>query len=214
VDVRINAPQVLIKEILRKPKGSVFVSSLTDPYQPLEKKYELTRKCLKILLENNFSLWIQTKSALIKRDIDILKKFKERCEVGFTITTLDEKIKEIFEPYSSNIKERLECLKILKDNEIKTFVFFGPMLPFLSDTNLEEFVEIMTKLKIDCLWVDRLYLKAGIWKNLENVLKKNYPELLPKWKEVLFEKMKYWENLKEKVTRICRNNEINFTFCY
>ncbi len=92
VDIKINAPLVLEKEIKRKPKGEVFISSVCNPYQPLEKKYQLTRKCLKILVENGFPITILTKSSLVKRDFDILKNYLQ-IDLGLTITTMDENLK-------------------------------------------------------------------------------------------------------------------------
>jgi len=212
VDVKLNAPEVLRKEILNKKKGSVFLSSLTDPYQPLEKKYELTRKCLEILQRNNFSVCIQTKSSLVLRDLEILKKFKE-CEVGFTIITLNEKVRKDFEPFSSSIDEKLKALKILKENGIKTFVFFGPVLPFLSDENLEEFFEKLSGLA-DYFFVDKLNLKPGVWEKCEKVLREKYPEILGKWREVFFGKSNYYKELKEKIEGICKEKKLSCTFCY
>ncbi|MEM5790753.1 MAG: radical SAM protein [Candidatus Aenigmatarchaeota archaeon] len=214
VDIKINTPEILMKEILRKKKGSVFISSLTDPYQPLEKKYKLTRKCIEILLRNNFSIWLQTKSSLVARDIDILKKFKENCEVGFTVITLNEKIREIFEPFSSPIKERLEVLKFLKENGIKTFLFFGPILPYFSDENLEEFFNVAKELEVDTIWVDKLNLKPGIWEKIEKILEENYPELKEKWVEIFFENSDYYKKLKEKIEEICKEKSLNCIFCY
>jgi len=214
VDVKINAPEILRREILRKKKGDVFVSSLTDPYQPLEKKYELTRRCLEILLRNNFSLWVQTKSSLVTRDVDLLKKFKNNCEVGFTITALDEDIRERFEPFSSSVKEKLDALKILKDNGIKTFVFFGPVLPYLSDRNLEEFFRTMAKLNVDKIWIDRLNLKAGTWESIVSVLEENYPTLLPKWEKIFFSGDSYYQKLKETMVDLCKKNKLDYILCY
>ena len=214
VDVKINAPQILIREVNRKKRGSVFVSSLTDPYQPLEKKYELTRKCLEILLRNNFSIWVQTKSFLVTRDVDLFKKFREKCEIVFTITTLNENVRKIFEPFSSSVKEKIEAIKILKENKIKTFVFFGPVLPFLSDENLEEYIKTFSELEIDGLWIDKLNLKPGIWEKIEKVLEKNYPELIGKWKEVLFYKSNYYDKIKEKIKLICEKENLKYIFCY
>ncbi|MEM5834231.1 MAG: radical SAM protein [Candidatus Aenigmatarchaeota archaeon] len=212
VDVKINSPEILRKEILNKKKGSVFLSSLTDPYQPLEKKYELTRKCLEILQRNNFSVCIQTKSSLVLRDLEILKKFKD-CEVGFTITTLEEKIRKNFEPFSSSVDEKLEALRILKESGIKTFVFFGPVLPFLSDKNLEEFFEKLSGLT-DYFFVDKLNLKPGVWERCEKILKEKYPELLEKWQRIFFEKNDYYKNLKKKIEEIARKNKLKVIFCY
>jgi len=128
VDVKINAPDVLAKEIKRKPIGRVWVSGVCDPYQPAEKKYGLSRKCLEILLGNNWPVTIQTKSALVLRDIDILKT-SGQIEVGFSVATAEEKIRRIFEPGASPIKERINALQSLHGNGVKTFVMIAPLLP-------------------------------------------------------------------------------------
>jgi DNA repair photolyase len=128
VDVKVNAPEVLAKEITRKPMGRVWVSGVCDPYQPVEKKYLLTRTCLKILLEHAWPVTIQTKSPLVLRDIDILKT-SENVEVGFSITTAEEKIRRIFEPGATMIKERINALKSLHAQGITTFVMVAPLLP-------------------------------------------------------------------------------------
>ena len=213
VDVRINAPQVLSREILKKKRGSIYISSLTDAYQPLEKKYKITRKILEVLIPLDFSIVIQTKSCLVLRDIDLLKQFKE-CEVGFTITTLDEKIRKIFEPFSSPVEKKLNALKALKENKIKTYVFFGPVLPYLSDKNLEEYFETMKKLEVDEVMIDKLNLKPGLWNKLEKLLEKNYPELISKWRRVLFEENNYYENLRQKIKEICRKKNLKCVFCW
>jgi DNA repair photolyase len=213
VDVKVNAPEVLRREILKRKKGKVFLSSLTDPYQPLEKKYQLTRKCLEILLRHQFSIIIQTKSALVTRDLDLLKKFKD-CEVGFTVTTLDENVRKNFEPNSSPVQEKLEAIKALKENGIKVYVFFGPVLPYLSDRNLEEYFDVMMKLKVDGVWVDKLNLKPGVWESVSKVLEKDYPELLEKWREILFSRSDYWKKLKEKIEKISEEKNVKTVFCY
>ncbi|MCS7105980.1 MAG: radical SAM protein [Candidatus Aenigmarchaeota archaeon] len=212
VDVKINAQEILRREILKKKKGSVFLSSLTDPYQPLEKKYELTRKCLEILQRNNFSVCIQTKSSLVLRDLEILKNFKD-CEVGLTITTLNEKIRKDFEPFSSSVEDKLKALRVLKESGIRTYVFFGPVLPFLSDENLNEFFEKLSGLA-NYFFVDKLNLKPGIWEKCEKVLKENYPELLEKWQEIFFGKSEYYQNLKDKIRAIANKNNLKVIFCY
>jgi DNA repair photolyase len=126
VDVKINAPELLAKEIKRKRMGRVWVSGVCDPYQAAEKKYKLTGRCLEILLENQWPLTIQTKSSLVLRDIEILEKFKD-IEVGFSITTVDEKIRKLFEPGASLIKERIHALDVLHLRGIKTFAMIAPV---------------------------------------------------------------------------------------
>ncbi len=212
VDVKVNAPDILKKELKNAPKGKVFVSSVTDAYQPLEKKYELTRRILEALLDAQFPIEILTKSSLITRDTDLIKRF-ENCEAGLTITTLDERARKVFEPDSSPVEEKLQALKAMKDAGINTYAFFGPMLPKVSDQNLEDYFDALKGIA-DFIYVDRLNLKAGTWKNLEVVLRKNYPELVGAWKEILFTKNDYYQNLKKQITEITDKIGIKTVFCY
>jgi DNA repair photolyase len=128
VDVKINAPEVLRRQMKRAARGNVMLSSVTDAYQPLEAKYRLTRQCLEILLEHQFTVDILTKSPLVLRDIDIIKEFRD-IDVGITITTDDDRMRRIFEPNAPPLEARLNALKTLKEKGISTYVFIGPMLP-------------------------------------------------------------------------------------
>ena len=128
VDVKINGPEVLRRQLKRMARGRVLISSVTDAYQPIEKKYKLTRQCLEVLLQHRFPTDILTKSPLVLRDIDLIKKFKD-IEVGITITTDNEEIRKVFEPHAPPILERILALKKLHNNGIKTYAFIGPVLP-------------------------------------------------------------------------------------
>jgi len=128
VDVKINAPEVLQRQLKGAAKGNVIISSVTDPYQPVEARYTLTRQCLEVLLEYQFPVDILTKSPLVLRDMDVIKEFKD-MEVGITITTDDDKIRTIFEPKAPPIDARINTLKTLYQNGIKTYAFIGPLLP-------------------------------------------------------------------------------------
>ncbi len=128
VDVKINAPEILQKQLHRARSGRVMISSVTDAYQPIESKYKLTRQCLEILLQSQFPVDILTKSPLVLRDTDLIKKFKD-IEVGITITTNDEKMQKIFEPNAPSIMARIRTLKALHDKGINTYAFIGPVLP-------------------------------------------------------------------------------------
>lgn len=128
VDVKVNAAELLRKQLPKTRRGHVMVSSVTDAYQPLEVKYRLTRRCLEILLEHQFPVGILTKSSLVLRDLDIIKRFDE-IEVGITITTDDERMRKIFEPGAPPIEARVNTLMKLKEQGVKTYVFMGPMLP-------------------------------------------------------------------------------------
>lgn len=150
VDVKVNAPLLLKKQLERAKRGTVWISSVCDPYQPLEAKYKLTRQCLKELADKQFPVNIQTKSSLILRDLDILLRFEE-IEVGFTITTDDEKVAELFEPKASPVKERLRALDLIHSRGIKTFTFIGPLLP----GNPEKLIELLEG-KTDRIYIDKM----------------------------------------------------------
>jgi DNA repair photolyase len=128
VDVKVNAAELLAKEVMKKKRGRVWISGVCDPYQPLERKYRLTRRCLAVLVENGWPITVQTKSPLVLRDLDILKRAAD-VEVGFTITTADERMRKIFEPGAPPTAKRIEALHTLHAEGIKTFVMIAPVLP-------------------------------------------------------------------------------------
>ena len=128
VDVKVNAPHVLRRQLKRASHGIVALSTVTDPYQPLEKVYKLTRGCLEALLENGFSVNILTRSSLCLRDLDLFKRFKE-IEVGLSVTTDDEDMKKIFEPHSPSIHSRIKALRAVHEEKVRTYAFIGPILP-------------------------------------------------------------------------------------
>jgi len=174
VDIKINAPEILRAEIARKPKGRVYLSSVTDPYQPLERKYQLTRKLLEILAQAGWPVTIQTKSDLVLRDLDILKKIPE-IKVGFTITSLDDKTRKIFEPFASPIPHRFAALAKLKKEGLETFAMIAPILPKLTDLEgLKKRLRPITNF----IWEDNLNIRYGNWPDIEKTVKKYYPELL------------------------------------
>lgn len=158
VDVKVNGPEILSKQLKRTHKGNIIISSVTDPYQHLEAKYKLTRQCLEILLQYQFSIDILTKSPLVLRDIDLIKQFKD-IEVGITITTDDERIRRIFEPNASPIQERINTLKRLKKHGIQTYAFIGPVLPM----NPESLCDIIMEY-VDYFFIDRLnYVSKSLY---------------------------------------------------
>lgn len=213
VDVKVNAPEALIRETTRKKKGTILISSVTDPYQPVEEKFKITRKILEKLKDKEFSISILTKSALVIRDLDLLKKFN--CEIGMTITTLDENFAKIFEPNSSSPERRLEVLRYFKVSGFKTYIFFGPLLPFISDINLEKTINRFALTKPDKIYVNKLNIKCPAhWEKIKIVLEKNLPEMVQKWEQTLFTKNDYYEKLKERIKEFHDILGLNFEFCY
>ena len=148
VDVKVNAPELLAREVLRKRKGRVWVSGVCDAYQDLEAKHRLTRRCLEILVEHGWPVTVQTKSPLVLRDLDILKKSAD-IEVGLTITTADERLRKIFEPGAPPIAERIQALATLHAEGIATFVMVAPLLP-----HAEGLAELLAG-KVDRALIDR-----------------------------------------------------------
>ena len=212
VDVKFNALDRLRLEAPRRSRGVVLLSSVTDPYQPLEKKYELTRGALKILLEHQFPIDILTKSDLVLRDIDLLKRFDD-CEVGLTITALDDKVRRAFEPRASPVQDRLQALRKLSDAGLQTYVFLGPLLPYLSDENLEKLFDEFSATASRIL-VDRLNIKCGNMPVIQRVLKANFPGVQPLFESALAPESLYYEKLKSKITEMCRVRGIPYNFCY
>jgi DNA repair photolyase len=170
IDVKVNAPYLLRKQLKRAKQGIVALSTVTDPYQPIEKKYQLTRKCLEVLLEAQFSVNLLTRSFLCLRDIDLFKQFKN-IEVGLSITTHDEGIKKIFEPYSPSIHSRVNTLRTLRREKIQTYVFIGPMLPLDPKPLVAMLDGLVDEVLIDRMnypnKVKAIYRKAKLDKYLE-----------------------------------------------
>lgn len=171
VDVRINAAKQLANEVVRLRPGVIGLSTVTDPYQPLERKYQLTRSCLAVLQAGLFPVSILTKSPLVTRDIDLLCSLAE-CEVGLTITTDDERMRRLFEPCAPPIGRRLEALQALIAAGLRTYAFVGPALPM----NPQHLAKLLDGL-VDEVLVDRmnyvhkvvsLYRAHGLTKYLSN----------------------------------------------
>ena len=163
VDVKINAPELLRKQVVRAKRGTVWLSSVCDPYQPLEEKYRLTRQCLAILAEARFPVNIQTKMILILRDLDIIERFEE-VEVGLTLTTDDERMARMFEPGASPVSERIAALEKIHSRGIRTFAFVGPLLP----GDPEGLISALAG-RVDKVLVDRMnYLESviGLYREL------------------------------------------------
>ena len=128
VDVKVNAPALLAKQIVKAKRGTIWFASVCDPYQPLEERYALTRRSLEVLAGRDFPVVIQTKSARVRRDLDVIRRIPN-VDVGFTIATDDETIAGMFEPNASPVRERVETLREFKAAGIPTFAFAGPLLP-------------------------------------------------------------------------------------
>jgi DNA repair photolyase len=129
VEVKANIVDVLRAELATKRRvGSAMLSSVCDPYQPIERRYKLTRGCLEAMREFGWQIEILTRSPLVTRDIDILKS-SLGSSVGLSIPTDDDKVRNILEPNSPPIGSRIVTLQKLREAGIETWAFIGPILP-------------------------------------------------------------------------------------
>ena len=171
VDVKVNAPEVLRRQLRRARKGSILIGTVTDPYQPAEKHYQVTRGCLEALLECQFPINILTRSPLCVRDVDLFKKFEDLA-IGLSVTTNSEKIKKVFEPHSPSIQARIQALQTIHEEGVRTYTFIGPMLPLDPARLSEMLVGIVDEVLIDRLnysnKVKSLYRKSGLALYLED----------------------------------------------
>lgn len=208
VDVKVNAPQVLEREVRRKRVGRVFMSSVCDGWQPVEEKYGLTRQCLEILLQHGFPITILTKSALAGRDLDLLTG-KNGVDFGVTVTTVNESFSKLFEPKSSPPAERLGLVEEAKKKGITTYVLLGPLMPHLSDTeeSLRSLLNAVREVGADYFYIDRLNPRYGVWPSLRGLLQERFPHLTEEYKKILFRKAvreEYSLTLAKTVSKLAR----------
>ncbi|NIN63861.1 MAG: radical SAM protein [Anaerolineae bacterium] len=211
VDVRVNAAQVLARQLKRAKPGNITFGTVTDAYQPLEERYCITRACLEVLLDYDFPVTVLTKSALVLRDLDLIKRLKEPV-AAFTITTLDDEIRQRFEPHSSPIPERLEGLRVLADAGIPTWAFCGPLLPFLSDTE-EEVNALFRELKgvnVGYVLVDSLNLRGAAWGRMRKSLQTHHPDLVPAYSALRANRNLYHAALMERTRRIAERHGLDW----
>jgi DNA repair photolyase len=156
VDIKINAVDLLQQEINKKPAGRVWISGVCDPYQPLEVRYELARKCIETLVRYDWPITIQTESALVLRDSKLLTG-ANKAEVGLTVATADETVRQLFEPNAPPIRERIKALEELHLAGVRTYAMIAPMLP-----KAEELVA-MLRGKVDYVLIDRMNYHYSDW---------------------------------------------------
>ncbi len=177
VDVRVNAPEVLVREVRRKPPGSVVLSSVCDGWQPLEASYGVSRRCVQILAQHGWHVSILTKSSLLHRELPLLEG--QPSDVGVTLTTLDESLRRIIEPEASPTVERIEVLREAADRGISTWAFLGPFLPMLTDSeeNIAALFAAVAPLPVTHLHTDRVNFRSGVAASLKKMVAQHFPGL-------------------------------------
>jgi DNA repair photolyase len=190
IRVKTNVVEVLRRELGRRSWAGegVVVGAATDPYQPAEGRWRLTRGCLEILAERRNPLSIITRGPLIVRDVDVLVEAARRAEVSvaFSVPTLDERIWRATEPGTAPPRQRLRALTRLVDAGIDAGIGMAPILPGLSDRPelLADVVRAARDAGATSIWTAMLNLRPGTREHFLEALGREWPELAPRYEQL------------------------------
>lgn len=189
IEVKQNSLELLKKELIKRPPAMIGTGAMTDPYIPLEKRLEYVRRALKLIYRYGFGFTCITKSDLILRDLDLLKKINEksRVVVQMTLTTADDELCRIIEPNVCPTSRRVEVLETLREAGIPTVVWLCPILPYINDTedNINSILDYCIESEVHgilCFQMG-LTLRKGNREYFYESLDKNFPGLKEKYIE-------------------------------
>jgi DNA repair photolyase len=190
IRVKVNVVEVLRRELARASWAheTVAIGAATDPYQPAEGHYRLTRGCLEALAEAHNSFSIITRGPMIVRDVDVLAEAAKRADVSvtFSIPTLDEDVWRKTEPSTAHPLQRLRALKTLVDAGVRASVGMAPILPGISDKReqLAEVVRAAREAGACGIWANLLFLKPGTREHFLENLAQDWPEELERYERL------------------------------
>jgi DNA repair photolyase len=185
IRVKVNVAEVLARELARPSweGSSVVVGAATDPYQPVEGRYRLTRSCLEVLTAAANPFSVITRGPMIVRDLDVLEEASRRANVTvtFSIPTLDEEVWRTTEPSTAHPRQRLRALRTLVDAGVDARVGMAPILPGLSDRpeQLAEVVRAAREAGATGIWANLLFLRTGTREHFLECLERDWPDQLP-----------------------------------
>ena len=195
-----------IKEPQKYCGKEIFISSVTDPYQPCEKEFERTKTLLEELKGSKAKLSISTKSDLILRDLELIKSFPN-ARVSWSINTLDEDFKNDMDKGVS-IERRFEAMKAFHDAGVRTTCFISPIFPGITDVKA-----IIEKAKDKCnlIWLENLNLREAFKPVILNYIKQKYPELYPLYDEIYNKNSDlYWQNLDAELQEFAKEQGLEY----
>jgi DNA repair photolyase len=216
--VKTNVAEVLRKELARPSweREHVAIGAATDPYQPAEGRYKLTRACLEVLRDTSNPFSIITRGPMIVRDVDVLVEASRRATVSvtFSVPTLDEDVWKRTEPSTAHPRQRLKALKELVDAGVKASVGMAPILPGISDRpeQLREVVRAAREAGATGIWANLLFLRPGTREHFLEHLAEDWPEQLPRYEELYARKAYLGADvmnpLRDEVSRLRREFDI------
>lgn len=205
IEAKINLPSLLRREIAGK-SGTIGIGTVTDPYQPGESDFLITRRCLEILTRSNLRVTILTKSDLIARDVDAITKLKN-VEIGITITTIDEDYALEIEPRAPPPYRRLEALRKFSQLGVDTYAMIGPILPIVTDANLDALLSEIANTGTKRIMIDKLRFRHG----MEEVLASSNCMKDSHFRGLFFEKAtsdSFYYKLASRISLFCRENNL------
>jgi DNA repair photolyase len=219
VRVKVNVASVLRAELARRSwqKETVVIGAATDPYQPAEGRFRLTRQCLQALRDFSNPAAMITRGPMIVRDIDVLSDLARRAElhITFSIPTLDDDVWRKTEPGTPHPRQRLRAIEKLAEAGIDVGVGMAPILPGLSDRpeQLEAVVKAARAAGATGLWAGMLHLKDGTKEHFLGVLARHWPELLPRYEQAYrgraYLPASFGEKALREVTRLRAHHRVS-----
>jgi DNA repair photolyase len=218
IRVKTNVADVLRKELARASweHEQVAIGAATDPYQPAEGRYKLTRACLETLRDAANPFSVITRGPMIVRDLDVLVEAAQRASVAvtFSIPTVDEEVWRRTEPSTAHPRQRLKALKTLVDAGVKAGVGMAPILPGISDRpeQLRDVVLAAREAGATGVWANLLFLRPGTREHFLTHLAEDWPEQLPRYEELYAERAylgaDLMKPLKNEVSRLAREHGV------
>jgi len=225
--VKINADKVLLNEIpLYGSKIPVLIGSATDSYQPVELKFKITRKVIEVLQQYNIPYYIFTKSTAVLRDIDLHKKYKDKCFIIWSLTTINEDLKRKIEPYAASAEKIFYAMKKLRSEGIRCGLNIDPIMPGINDDK-DMLAELIKKGKdSNCSFISCgiLRLREDIWQRMKKFLEaQNLGYLISTYEKLYFKEGKkigyyyfanesYSKEITNYIEYLCKTNGIPFGF--
>ncbi|MHA2396692.1 MAG: radical SAM protein [Candidatus Thorarchaeota archaeon] len=183
---------------------TLLLSSVTDPYTPLEVKYENTRRVLEKLIGTKAALSILTKSSLVERDIDLFKQFED-IQVGISLNSLDEEFVRIIEPRASKPLDRLSAIRNVAAAGISTYIFVSPIFPKIS--NWEAILEAALPI-IDDFRFENLNFRGHNISRIMNLISEKYPQFLEYYQKIRKDPS-MWDEIEEDIEDFCKSRQLH-----